>query len=359
MKNNIFKTCLILSSAFMLTACGQEASNTTATKDGKSNNLSGELTVYTAIEEELIPQYLETFEETYPNIDLNIVRDSTGIITAKLLAEGKNTEADVVWGTAASSLLELDEKDMIEGYTPKDSNKILPQYKDNLQPEKWVGNTTFMTGIVVNKQELKKRSLAIPKSYEDLLKPEYKGLIVMPHPASSGTGFLTVSAWLQMMGDEKGWNYMTKLHNNIGTYTHSGSKPAKLAASGEYPIGVSLVYSGVKQKQEGAPVEIVLPEEGLGWEVEANALIKKEDKESDALAKAFLDWAISDEVMKKYYEANGFSTMKNNFEQLEAFPEGVEEKMYTDNNLKWAAEFRSTILEKWEQQYGQKAEPKE
>lgn len=359
MKNHIKKSLLVLSSVAVLAACGKESSNEATVKDGDSTKLSGELTVYTAIEEELIPQYLETFEEKYPDVDLNIVRDSTGVITAKLLAEGKNTEADVVWGTAASSLLALESKDMIEGYTPEGSDKILAPYKDSAQPEKWTGNTAFMTGVIVNTEELKKLNLDVPKTYEDLLKPEYKGLIVMPHPASSGTGFLTVSAWLQMMGQEKGWDFMTKLHENIGTYTHSGSKPAKLAAAGEYPIGISLVYSGVQQKQEGAPVEIVLPKEGLGWDVEANALIKKDDKESEELAKAFLDWALTDEVMKKYYDANGFSTMANDFEKPEGFPEGVEENMYKDNDLKWAAENRDQVLEKWEQNYGSKAEPKE
>lgn len=356
MKNHILKTCAILSTAFMLTACGQDSDK--ASTENTSNKLSGELTVYTAIEEELIPQYLESFEKIYPDIDLNIVRDSTGIITAKLLAEGKNTQADVVWGTAASSLLELDKKDMLEGYTPKDSEKILPQYKDSAQPEKWVGNTAFMTGIVVNTKELEKKGVDIPKTYADLLKPEYKGLIVMPHPASSGTGFLTVSAWLQMMGEEKGWAYMDQLHKNIGTYTHSGSKPAKLAAAGEYPIGISLVYTGVKQKEEGAPVEVILPEEGLGWEVEANALIKKEDKESEKLAKAFLDWAITNDVMEQYYKANGFSTMNNSFEKLKNFPD-VADKMYANNDFTWAADSRSSILDKWENQYGKKAEPKE
>lgn len=355
MKNHIKKSLLVLSTAALLAACGKETDG----KNSDPNHLSGKLTVYTAIEEELIPQYLETFEEKYPDVDLDIVRDSTGIITAKLLAEGKNTKADVVWGVAASSLLTLENKDMIEGYTPKDSEKILPLYKDHEKPEKWTGNLVAMTGIVVNKEELKKRGLDIPKTYEDLLKPEYKGLIVMPHPASSGTGFLTVSSWLQMMGEEKGWDYMTKLHENIGTYTHSGSKLAKLAAAGEYPIGISLVYSGVQQKQEGAPVEVVLPKEGLGWDVEANALIKKDDAKNEKLAEAFLDWAITDDVMKKYYEAYGFSTMKNKFKKAEEFPENVEEKIYKENDLKWAAKNRDAILEKWETRYGSKAEPKE
>jgi iron(III) transport system substrate-binding protein len=347
--------CLVMA-VCLLAACGKEEMSKEAA--GANEELSGELTVYTAIEEELIPEYTKSFEEMYPNIKLNMVRDSTGIITAKLLSEGENTSADVVWGLAASSLLALDQKDMLATYTPEGSEKILDLYKDSNEPMKWVGNTAFMTGIVINTAELEKLGIEAPKTYEDLLKPEYKDLIVMPHPASSGTGFLTASAWLQMMGEEEGWNYMSKLHENVATYTHSGSKPAKLAAAGEFPIGISLVYSGVTQKQQGAPVEVVLPEEGLGWEVEANALVKKEGS-NDELAKVFLDWAITDEVMKKYYDANGFSTKENDFPKPDGFPSGVEEKMYKENDLNWAAENRDSILEKWDSNFGNKAEPKE
>ncbi|MBD1382169.1 putative 2-aminoethylphosphonate ABC transporter substrate-binding protein [Metabacillus arenae] len=356
MKNHIIKVFILILSLSVLAACGSNSSNG---KQSANEKVKGELTVYTAIEEELIPEYLKSFEEQYPNVELNIVRDSTGVVTAKLLAEGENTKADVVWGLAASSLLALEGKDLLKGYTPKGSEKVLPEYKDSEQPEKWVGNTAFMTGVVVNTTELKKRNLPNPKSYEDLSKPEYKGLIVMPHPASSGTGYLTVNAWVQMMGEEKAWEYMSDLHENIAAYTHSGSKPAKQAASGEYPIGISLVYSGVTQKQTGAPVEVIMPEEGLGWDVEANGLINKENMKNEEAAKAFLDWAVSEDVMKKYYDANGFSTMENDFEKPEGFPETVEDKMYKENDLKWAAKNRDSILEKWESEFGGKAEPKE
>ncbi|WP_100330140.1 putative 2-aminoethylphosphonate ABC transporter substrate-binding protein [Bacillus xiapuensis] len=340
----------------LLAGCSGEEK---ASGEAGNSKLAGELTVYTAIEEELIPVYLESFEEKYPDIDLNIVRDSTGVITAKLLAEGKNTPADVVWGTAASSLLALEEKEMLEGYSPKGADRVQPQFKDKNQPEKWVGNTAFMTGIAVNKAELQKKKLPMPKSYKDLLKPEYKGTLVMPHPASSGTGFLTVSAWLQMMGEEEGWEYMKELHKNIATYTHSGSKPAKLAGAGEYPIGVSLVYSAVKEQQSGAPVEVILPKEGLGWEVEANALINKEDKKDEKAAKAFLDWAISDEAMQEYFKANGFATIQHDYKNPDGFPENIEDMLIPNNDLQWAAQNRSGILSRWEKEFGQKAEPKE
>lgn len=358
MKNHIIKSIIVIMSIFLLVACGNEKPNEAST-NANGESFSGELTIYTAIEEELIPHYLESFKEKYPGVELNIVRDSTGIVTAKLLSEGKNTNADVVWGLAASSLLALDEKNMLAGYTPNGSDKILAPYKDSEEPHKWVGNTAFMTGVVVNTEELKKLNIPIPQSYEDLLKPEYKDMIVMPHPASSGTGFLTVSAWLQMMGQDEAWKFMNELHENVATYTHSGSKPAKLAAAGEYPIGISLVYSGFQQKQQGAPVEVILPEEGLGWEVEANALINKEGMKNEEIAKAFLDWAITDDVMKKYYDANGFSTIENDFDKPEGFPEGVEEKMFSNNDLNWAAENRDAILKDWDSEFGAKAEPKE
>ncbi|WP_175073917.1 putative 2-aminoethylphosphonate ABC transporter substrate-binding protein [Terribacillus sp. AE2B 122] len=345
---------LLVSSILLLSACSNNNTSTEA-----QSGISGELTIYTAIEEELLPVYLESFEKKYPKIDLNIVRDSTGIMTAKLLAEGENTSADVVWGVAASSLLALDEEGLLAGYTPKGADKIKDAYKDQGDPMKWTGNTAAMTGITVNTAELEKLGLPIPKTYEDLLDPRYKDLIVMPHPASSGTGYLTVNAWLQMMGEEKGWNYMDQLHQNIGTYTHSGSKPAKMAAAGEYPIGISIVYTAVQMKEEGSPVEVVLPEEGLGWDVEANALIQKEDKESDEAAKAFLDWAVEEDVMKKYFDANGFSTLDKEFTLPASFPANIEKHMYQKNNLYWAAENRATILSEWESKYGTKAEQKE
>ncbi len=101
-----------------------------------------------------------------------------------------------------------------------------------------------MTGFCVNTIECKSLGLPIPESFEDLLNPVYQGQLVMPNPASSGTGFLTVSAILQMKGETDGWAYLDKLHANMARYTHSGSKPCKIAGSGELPIGLSFAYWG-------------------------------------------------------------------------------------------------------------------
>jgi len=120
----------------------------------------------------------------------------------------------------------------------------------------------------------------------------------MPNPASSGTGYLSVASILQRMKEPEGWKYLDALDKNMAEYTKSGSKPCKDTASGERAIGISFEYVAMKMKKDGAPVEMILPKEGSGYEMEANALTKK--GKSNAAAKEFLDWAITDEAMSLY-----------------------------------------------------------
>lgn len=317
---------------------------------------AGEITVYTALEDDIIAKYLESFKAQYPDIKVNIVRDSTGVITAKALAEKANPRADVIWGTAATSLLVLDQAGMIEPYAPKGLDRVIPRFRDtkNKVPH-WVGIDVWETAFVVNTVELKNRKLKLPKTYSDLLKPEFKGQITMPNPASSGTGFLTVAGLIQSMGEEKAWAYMDRLHENMAFYTHSGSKPAKLAGTGEYLIGISFGYRGIMQKQKGEPVETVFPKEGSGWDLEANALIKKPDIKKEA--KLFLDWAIGDAVMKEYNKNYAIIAIKNS----NPLPEGYVKdplKQLFKNDFDWAAKNRDRILKKWEERYGSKTEAK-
>ncbi|MCL2491957.1 MAG: extracellular solute-binding protein, partial [Coriobacteriia bacterium] len=98
---------------------------------------TGEITVYTALEDEQVEDYLTVFNNRYPNIKVNIIRESTGVITAKLLAEKSNPQADVVWGTAASSLLVLDDEGMLEPYAPVGVESILPQFKSSKSVPTW------------------------------------------------------------------------------------------------------------------------------------------------------------------------------------------------------------------------------
>ncbi|QJD81757.1 putative 2-aminoethylphosphonate ABC transporter substrate-binding protein [Cohnella herbarum] len=379
MKKQLITMLAIILTFTILAACGKtEVANNNANNSASNNGAgteaqssapasenpegakideeSKELTVYTALEDDIIQAYLVSFKEKYPDVKLNFVRDSTGIITAKLLAEKDNPQADLVWGLAATSLLVLDQNGMLEGYSPEGVDRVLPEFKDSNEPTRWVGIDAWETAFVVNKPEMEKLGLAIPQSYEDLIKPEYKGLITMPNPSSSGTGFLTVSGVLQLMGQEKGWEYLDKLNENIAMYVHSGSKPAKLSGTGEYPIGISFGYRGIQEAQKGSPVETVFPTEGSGWDLEANALIKKGTIKK--AAQQFLDWAIGEEVMKEYNKNYAILSVKSDSTVI---PEGYSKDpmdQLIPIDLSEAAKNREHTLTEWDKRYNAKSEPK-
>ena len=171
----------------------------------------------------------------------------------------------------------------------------------------------------------------MPASWKDLTKPVYKGHVIMPNPNSSGTGFLDVSSWLQMFGEEEGWKFMDALHENIARYTHSGSKPCKLAAAGEIPIGISFAFRGAKSKAAGAPLEIIVPSEGVGWDMEAAAIVKG-TKKMDA-AKKLMDFLITKEANEMYNAGYAVVAYPGVAKPVEHFPEGLVDAMI-DNGLR-------------------------
>ena len=313
------------------------------------------LTVYTALEADQLKAYQQKFEQDTPGVKLRWVRDSTGIITAKLLAEKANPQADVVMGVAASSLLVLEKEGMLHGYAPKNLASLSRQYVDNATPPSWVGMDVWGSAICFNTVEAAKLGLKKPESWKDLLKPEYKGRIVMPNPASSGTGYFDVTAWLLLFGEKDGWSYMDKLHQNIAQYTHSGSKPCKQAAAGEFPVGISFEYRAAKLKDSGAPIEVIFPKEGLGWDVEATVIMKG-SKNLDA-AKKLADWSASQSANEQYEKNFAIVAMPGVAKPNPHIPADYEKRL-VKQDLRWSAAQRERILAEWSKRYDGKSEPK-
>lgn len=314
-----------------------------------------ELLVYTALEADQIKAYKSAFEQDHPEIELKFVRDSTGIITARLLAEKANPQADAVWGLAATSLMLLDKENMLLPYAPKGLEAVRANMRDPRATPTWVGMDLWSSAVCFNTVEAAKRKLPTPTSWADLTRPEFKGTLTMPHPASSGTGFLMVSAWLQMMGEEKGWAFMDALHQNMGVYTHSGSKPCRQAGAGEFPVGLSFEYRANKTKKDGAPIDIIFPKEGLGWDVEATGVMKT-SKKTEA-AKALADWSVTKKANELYAANFAVLALPQVQERLEYVPSDLE-KLLAKNDFVWAAANRDRILTEWARRYEAKAEKK-
>jgi iron(III) transport system substrate-binding protein len=316
-----------------------------------------QLLVYTALETDQIKAYQDGFNKAHPDIDLKWVRDSTGVITAKLLAEKANPQADVVMGVAASSLALLDRQGMLEPYAPLNLDAIMSQYRDKKKVPAWWGMDVWGATICFNTIEAKKKNIPKPENWQDLAKPVYKGQIVMPNPASSGTGFFDVTAWLSLWGDDagkgKGWKYMDALHDNIAQYTHSGSKPCNMAAAGEYVMGISFEYRANTNKAKGAPIELVFPKEGLGWDLEAFGIMKG-TKKLEA-AKKLADWASSKDAMLLYGKNFAITAQPGVAAPLANVPKDYEARL-VKMDFDWAADNRERILDEWKKRYDGKTE---
>ncbi|MCG6891726.1 MAG: putative 2-aminoethylphosphonate ABC transporter substrate-binding protein [Gammaproteobacteria bacterium] len=342
-----------LTRSSLLVAC---AAAVTMLVPAQSALAATELTVYTAVEAEDLARYAETFNQDHPDIEIKWVRDSTGIVTAKLLAEKNNPQADVIWGLAATSLLLMKSEGMLEPYKPKGVEKLDKKFVDKGAVPTWVGMDAWVASVCYNTVEAAKHGLEPPKTWRDLLKPMYKGHLIMPNPNSSGTGFLDVSSWLQMFGKKSGgWEFMDRLHKNIARYTHSGSKPCKLAAAGEIPIGISFAFRGAKSKAQGAPLEIIVPAEGVGWDMEATAIVAGTSKLE--AARTLVDWSITRKANEMYNTGYAVVAMPGVAKPVEHFPPNLLEKMI-DNDFEWAANNRKAILAEWLKRYDSKSEAK-
>ena len=244
---------------------------------------------------------------------------------------------------------------MTQPYSPSGVNKLDPKFVDSENPPHWTGMDAWIASVCVNTVEAQDKGLPIPSSWKDLTDPVYEGHVVMPNPNSSGTGFLDVSSWLQLFGEDGGWDFMDKLHKNIAWYTHSGSKPCKQAAAGETPIGISFAFRGAKSKAKGAPLEIIVPTEGVGWDMEATAIIKGTSKLE--AAQKLVDFSISKDANVMYNKGYAVVAYPGVAKPVEHFPSGITDAMI-DNDFEFAATNRKRILEEWQARYDSKSEPK-
>jgi iron(III) transport system substrate-binding protein len=314
-----------------------------------------ELLVYTAVEADELAKFKNAFEEDHPDIRIQWVRDSTGIVTAKLLAEKDNPQADIVWGLAASSLVLLANEGYFQAYAPPGVEELRPLFVDQANdPPIWVGQRSYVAAVCYNDIEGPAHDLPKPASWQDLTDPVYQGQISMPNPSSSGTGFLMVSSWIQLWGEDAAWEFMDGLHENIAWYTHSGSKPCRQAGAGELPLGLSFAYRVVRSQEDGAPLSLIAPPEGLGWELEAFAIVHNTDKLE--AAQRLADWSVTRKANELYapgYEVVALPGVPNPNPELEAVAEFM-----IDNDFVWAAANRERILEEWTRRYDAKSEPR-
>jgi iron(III) transport system substrate-binding protein len=305
-----------------------------------------QLTVYTAYEVDEVDTYFSDFELAYPEIEVNLVRKATGILTNQLLTEQNDTQADVIWGVALTSVLLFEWNELLKPYAPVGLERVDTRYRDTRTPPFWVGNSTLITAFCVNSDEAARKGVFIPHAWADLIDPAYRRNIVMPNPVTSGIGFMAVAGILQLYGEEQGWRYLDELHKNIALYTVTGAEACGLVNAGEYPVAIANALAGLVN------VEIIYPRERSGWELTASALVRKEPIQP--AARTFLDWAISESAMRLYARRSAITAVRTGLSIPIGFPTDPEAQIL-DNDIPWAAANRNRILTEWQRRYSDKA----
>jgi iron(III) transport system substrate-binding protein len=313
------------------------------------------LTVYTALENEQLAPFKQAAEAAVPGIEIAWVRDSTGVISARLIAERQNPRADVVWGLSVFSLMQMEGLDMLEPYTPRGAEALRPNMRSPRSPMTWTGMDAFVSAVCFNTVVAQQRGLPRPTTWADLLDPRFRGQVVMPNPNSSGTGFLTIAGWVGSMGEANAWTYMTRLHDNIQVYTHSGSAPCNNAARGEYAVGLSFDMRSVALKNQGAPIDIIIPTDGVGFDLEATAVVRG-TRNGDA-ARRLADFAVSSAAMQLYGRYYALLALPGVNPTVQGYPAEFGQRLVNADFAEIAGN-RERILREWAARFDGKSAPR-
>ncbi|MDD5332465.1 MAG: ABC transporter substrate-binding protein [Rhodoferax sp.] len=283
---------------------------------------------------------------------VNISMKGSGEALAQLMAEKDNPKTDLWFGGTGDPHLQAAEQGLSIEYKSPSLAQLYPWAQQQAQQAgfKTVGIYSGPLGFGYNPELLAKKKLPVPRSWADLLKPEYKGDIQVANPGSSGTAYTMVATLVQLMGEEKAFDYLKRLHKNISQYTRSGTGPIKAVARGETAVSISFVHDGPGEKMNGFPVETVTPSEGTGAEIGSMSIIKGA-RNLDA-AKKFYEWALTPAAQEMAAAAKQFQLPSNkNAKNDPRIPDFKRIKFINYDYAKYGASAeRRRLIAKWEKE---------
>jgi iron(III) transport system substrate-binding protein len=268
----------------------------------------GELNLLCTPQEEWCAGMKKEFEAKYPGVTVNYIRLSAGEAVTRLRNEKSNPQFDIWWGGPIDSAISAKNEGLLEPYkTDAQANIVDPKLMlDTDAVPSWVGIYVGSLGFATN---TKQTAIKPPTSFDDLIKPELKGQIVIAHPATSGTSYTFMCTVLQIKGEQAGWEYMKKFAQNVLMWTKSGATPVQNVGKGEAAVGVVFSHDIVKGiDDDKLPLALTFPAEGTGYEIGGMGIVKGAKNLDNA--KAWYDWALqasTQELGKKYKAYQGLT----------------------------------------------------
>lgn len=315
--------------------------------------LAQELNLICSADQAICERLVEEFEGSH-DIDVNMVRLSSGETYAKIRAEARNPQTDLWWGGTGDPHLQAAN----DGLTAEYQSPMLEELNDwavqqaETSGYRTVGVYSGALGWGYNTEILEEKGIEPPMCWEDLLDPALQGEIQIADPNSSGTAYTTLATLVQIMGEDEAFEYLKQLDANISQYTKSGSAPVKAAARGETGIGIVFMHDAVAQAEEGFPVEVVAPCEGTGYEIGSMSLV--EGAQNVEEAKVFYDWVLGADVQSVMPEVGSYQIPSNaSATPPEAAPDLDDINLIDYDFAEYGdSERRSGLLARWDAEVG-------
>jgi len=312
---------------------------------------AGQLNVICSVQAEWCNMIQTVFART-SGIKVNMALKGSGEALAQLIAERANPKTDVWFGGTGDPHLQAAE----QGLSIEYKSPTLPQLHAWAQAQaaqshyRTVGIYSGPLGFGYNTELIAKKKMPVPTSWADLLKPVYKGEIQVANPASSGTSYTMVATLVQLMGEDKAFDYMKALHKNIGQYTRSGTGPIKAVARGETTVSISFVHDGPGEALQGFPVATITPSEGTGAEIGSMSIIK--GARNLANAKKFYEWALTAQAQQFGAAAHQYQLPSNMATPIDPHvPDFKKIKFIKYDYAKYGASAeRKRLIAKWEKE---------
>jgi iron(III) transport system substrate-binding protein len=268
---------------------------------GRPAPAAEEVVVYSSVDEENAKKLLDTFTRA-TGVQVRFTFLSSGPAVARLEAEKANPRADLWFGAPSENHVAAKEKGLTQAYVSPNARDLAAHFRD--KEGYWTSFYMNPLGLGVNTKVIKERGAPVPASWEDLLRPEFRNQIQMPSPQTSGTGYNMVAALVQMWGEDRAFDYLKRLHPNVQTYTQSGTAPSKAAAIGQAAIGIQFTPAFLQLADEGYPMQIAFPKEGVGFEAPAISIVKGASH-LDA-AKKLVDWFLTLDGQNAFTDAKTY-----------------------------------------------------
>ncbi|WOS61407.1 ABC transporter substrate-binding protein [Sinorhizobium fredii] len=268
------------------------------------------LVLYTSQPNEDAQATVDAFKAANPGVEVEWVREGTTKIMAKLMAEieAGNPVADVLLIADTVTMQRLKEGGHLLPHTSPEAAGYDAALYD--ADGAYYSTKMITTGIVYNTSAGMK-----PEGWQDLTKPEAKGLVTMPSPLTSGAALIHAETLSAIPG--LGWDYYKALAENGATAAGGNGAVLKAVATGEKAYGMLVDFMAIREKAKGAPVEFVFPVEGVSAVTEPVGILKTA-KNVEA-AKKFVDFLISEEGQKVAAKM-GYIPARNGVALPEGYP---------------------------------------